>query len=436
MEVPDHYAVLGITREATARQIKAARTNLLQNLADKANVDDAEKYRSVQLSFDVLSSAKARRQYDRLLNQGPSPGPWSQTVASTASHASESMPISSSVSADSSVPLSSLDRPYLENWAENLQPPDWNSHGLWRSAHMKITQAEVTQTHQQHPPIPLNDPDGIKIPLWLLLQRHLHLTCTDANSLSTLLMTAEKGTLIRVPVVYPRGHPMFAAAQMEDDGRRVLHGTSFRGGLAIVSSGFNGSKVGPGKKTLKSKFAANGDWPDDAHLPFAVYSTTLPHTAENYEWMASKFYPNECLLPDTPKIVARVAAQLKPNSLLVRVTPTKGANGKPKNEQLLTLSKDTIPRELVLRVIELTDSCATRNVKIRGAKSYSRRVAQAKRAFLQPERHVPPPGIDFKRHVNATARKRYWRQQKRMREIGRKDADENSEGATKISRKA
>ena len=229
---------------------------------------------------------------------------------------------------------------------------------------------------------------------------------------------------------------MFAAAQMEDDGRRVLHGTSFRGGLAIVSSGFNGSKVGPGKKTLKSKFAAKGDWPDDAHLPYVVYSTTLPHTAENYEWMASTFYPNECLLPDTPKIVARVAAQLKPNSLLVRVAPTKGANGKPVNEQLLTLSKDTIPRELVLCVIGHTDACAARAGQIRGSKYYAKRIAQGKRAFLQPERHVPPPRIDFKRHVTATARKRFWRQKKRTREIGRKAADENSEGATKISRKA
>ena len=46
-------------------------------------------------------------------------------------------------------------------------------------------------------------------------------------------MTAEKGTLIRVPVKYPSGHPLFAAAQMADDGRRVLHGTSLRAGLGI-----------------------------------------------------------------------------------------------------------------------------------------------------------------------------------------------------------
>ena len=167
-----------------------------------------------------------------------------------------------------------------------------------------------------------------------------------------------------------------------------------------------------------------------------MYSTTLANTAENYEWMASQYNPDDCLLPDTPIIVARVAAQLAPNSLLVRIAPTKGGNGKPKNEQLLTLSKDTIPRELVLRVIEHTDACATRNLKIRGAKDYSKRIAQAERAYLQPERHVPPPGIDFKRHVTAAARKRFWRQKKRTREIGRKDADENSEGATKISRKA
>ena len=74
MEVQDHYAVLGITREATARQIKAARTNLLQNLADKANVYDAEIYRRVQLEIEVLTSATTRIEYDTLLNQGPSPG--------------------------------------------------------------------------------------------------------------------------------------------------------------------------------------------------------------------------------------------------------------------------------------------------------------------------------------------------------------------------
>ena len=77
---------------------------------------------------------------------------------------------------------------------------------------MKITQAEVTQTHEQRPPIPLNNPNGTKIPLCLLLQKHLHLTCTDANALSTLLMTAEEGRLIRVPVKYPSGHSLFAAA--------------------------------------------------------------------------------------------------------------------------------------------------------------------------------------------------------------------------------
>jgi len=105
----------------------------------------------------------------------------------------------------------------------------------------------------------LNNSNGTKIPLFLLLQKHLHLTCTDANALSTLLMTAEKGTLISIPVEYHSGHPMFAAAQMADDGRRVLHGTSCWGGLAIVSGGFNDSKVGPGeKKNLKMNLLRAG----------------------------------------------------------------------------------------------------------------------------------------------------------------------------------
>ena len=54
-----------------------------------------------------------------------------------------------------------------------------------------------------------------------------------------------------------------------------------RGSLAIVSGGFNDSKVGPGEKKLKNEFAASGYCPYDEHSPFPVYPTTLPHTAEN-----------------------------------------------------------------------------------------------------------------------------------------------------------
>ena len=124
---------------------------------DKANVYDAEMFRRVHLAYEVLTSATARIEHDTLLNQGPPPGPWSQTVFSSASHASESIPRSSSVSADSSVPLpqtsvplSSLDRPWPEYWAVNLKAPDRNSYDLWRSEH--ITQAEVTRTHELRPP--------------------------------------------------------------------------------------------------------------------------------------------------------------------------------------------------------------------------------------------------------------------------------------------
>ena len=144
-----------------------------------------------------------------------------------------------------------------------------------------------------------------------------------------------------------------------------------------------------------------------------------------YEHFAMKYNPDDCLLPDTPITVARVAAQLAPNSLLVRIAPTKGANGKPKNEQLLTLSKDTIPRELVLLVIGHTAACAARAGKIRGAKDFTKRIAQGNRLFLQPER-MAPPAIDVARHVNAAARKRFWKQKKRMRVNEGKDGDESS----------
>ena len=163
-------------------------------------------------------------------------------------------------------------------------------------------------------------------------------------------MTADVGTVIRVPVTYPPDHSLFAAAQMADDGRRVLHGTSIRAGLGIISGGFNDSKVGPGSKTLTKKFAANGSWAE-GRSPRAVYSTTLATTAEVYEYFAMTHYPDDCLLPDTPITVARVAAQLAPSSLLVRIAPTRSGNDELKNEQLLTRSEDTTPRELVLSTV-------------------------------------------------------------------------------------
>ena len=158
MEVQDHYEVLGIAIGATKLEIKAVwKKIILVHHPDKANVSDAEMFRRVQLAYEVLMSATARTEHDTLLNQGPPPGPWSQTVFSSASHASESIPRSSRVSADSSVPLpqtsvplSSLDRPWPGYWAVNLKAPDWNSYDLWRSEH--ITQAEVTRTHELRPP--------------------------------------------------------------------------------------------------------------------------------------------------------------------------------------------------------------------------------------------------------------------------------------------
>ena len=217
------------------------------------------------------------------------------------------------------MPLSSLVRSWFGYWAVNLQAPDWWSHSLWRRAH--ITQEEVTRTHKLLPPISLYNLNGTKIPLFHLLRVHLHLTGTQANALSTLLMTADVGTVIRVPVTYPPDHSLFAAAQMADDGRRVLHGTNIRAGLGIISGGFNGSEVGPGSRTLTKKFAANGSWAE-GRSPRVVYSTTLETTAEVYQYFALKHYADDCLLPDMPITVARVAAQLAPRSLLVRLAPT------------------------------------------------------------------------------------------------------------------
>ena len=62
MEVQDHYKVLGTTIGATTSKIKAACTKLIRmHHPDKANVYDAEMYRRVQLAYEVLTSATARK---------------------------------------------------------------------------------------------------------------------------------------------------------------------------------------------------------------------------------------------------------------------------------------------------------------------------------------------------------------------------------------
>ena len=106
---------------------------------------------------------------------------------------------------------------------------------------------------------------------------------------------------------------------------------------------------------------------------------------------------------------------------------------KAKNEQLLTLRKDTIPRELVLHVVGHTAECAARAGKIRGVKDFKKRIAQGNRLFLHDER-MAPPAIDVARHVNAAARKRFWKQYKRRRLNEDKDGDESSDGAMRIRR--
>jgi curved DNA-binding protein CbpA len=144
MEVQNHYEVLGLALGATKSEIIAAwKKSILVHRPDKGNDPDAEMFRRVQLAYEVLTNATARTEHDTLLNQGPPPGPWSQTVFSRASHASASIPMSRRVSADSSVPLpqtsvplSSLVRSWSGYWAVNLQAPDWWSHSLWRRAHI------------------------------------------------------------------------------------------------------------------------------------------------------------------------------------------------------------------------------------------------------------------------------------------------------------
>ena len=90
---------------------------------------------------------------------------------------------------------------------------------------------------------------------------------------------------------------------------------------------------------------------------------------------------------------------------------------------MLTLSEDTIPRELVLYVVGHTAECAARVGQIRGAKDFTKRIAQGNRLFLQPER-MAPPAIDVARHWGPTERKRFWKREKRRRANEGKHGDE------------
>lgn len=72
MSKRDYYEVLGLSREATAEEIKKAYRSLARKYHPDFNKNDAdaeEKFKEVKEAYDVLSDAEKRRQYDQFGHQ-------------------------------------------------------------------------------------------------------------------------------------------------------------------------------------------------------------------------------------------------------------------------------------------------------------------------------------------------------------------------------
>lgn len=66
--LPDYYAILGVRRDASAEEIKAARRARLRDAHPDANPGDpgaAERFRLVHRAAEVLADPRLRREYDR-----------------------------------------------------------------------------------------------------------------------------------------------------------------------------------------------------------------------------------------------------------------------------------------------------------------------------------------------------------------------------------
>jgi molecular chaperone DnaJ len=75
----DHYDVLGVTRDASADQIKKAHRRLARQYhpdVNKADPDAATRFQEVQEAYDVLSDPERRRSYDRFGQGGPGGDPF------------------------------------------------------------------------------------------------------------------------------------------------------------------------------------------------------------------------------------------------------------------------------------------------------------------------------------------------------------------------
>jgi molecular chaperone DnaJ len=77
MSGQDHYSVLGVSRQATAEELKRAYRSRARQLHPDANPDDptAEaRFKELALAYEVLSDPVRRQRYDRFGDDGPGGG--------------------------------------------------------------------------------------------------------------------------------------------------------------------------------------------------------------------------------------------------------------------------------------------------------------------------------------------------------------------------
>ena len=76
MAVRDFYDILGLSKTASADEIRSAHRRLVRKLHPDVNKDDpkaSEKFQEVQEAYDTLSDAEKRKQYDEFGRAGPPP---------------------------------------------------------------------------------------------------------------------------------------------------------------------------------------------------------------------------------------------------------------------------------------------------------------------------------------------------------------------------